>query len=368
MCGLKASVPEHIEYPRIDPVPEGIHKPFWSVMIPTYNCAQYLERTLKSVLEQDPGPEEMQIEVVDDYSKDDVEAVVQKVGKGRVSFYRQPKNVGATANFNTCLNRSTGSWIHVLHGDDFVLLGFYNAVQDAISRCGKEVDACFIRSAIVDENDKLLGYFSVLPCKEPFLLDGNLDIWWERGWTPPVGIVIRRSFLERTGGYNPKYFHVADTELAVRVAYLGNVAVVNTPLAHYRSYSGSDTGQLIKSGANKQDLLVYLDDLLAKGWIDEPKLRAMRSKVFRDWVNQAIELRSRGFSEAFKANLIAMQRELRPGERLPSIPNSLAVQVKRLLKRLIPPPLRPLAKSVQMATPQKFFTEMRSLIHRYGCR
>ena len=42
-------------------------------MIPTYNPrADYLEETLRSVLQQDPGPEQMQIEVVDDGSTDDV--------------------------------------------------------------------------------------------------------------------------------------------------------------------------------------------------------------------------------------------------------------------------------------------------------
>src|SRR2546423_1107808 len=43
-------------------------RPFWSVMIPTYNArADYLEETLRSVLRQDPGPEQMQIEVLDDW-------------------------------------------------------------------------------------------------------------------------------------------------------------------------------------------------------------------------------------------------------------------------------------------------------------
>jgi cellulose synthase/poly-beta-1,6-N-acetylglucosamine synthase-like glycosyltransferase len=50
--------------PKIDSVLEGFNRPFWSVMIPTYNCAKYLRKTLKSVLEQDLGLEKMQIEIV----------------------------------------------------------------------------------------------------------------------------------------------------------------------------------------------------------------------------------------------------------------------------------------------------------------
>jgi glycosyltransferase involved in cell wall biosynthesis len=54
---------------------------------PDYNCASYLRETLASVLAQDPGPEHMQIEVIDDCStKDDPQAVVREMGMGRVSF------------------------------------------------------------------------------------------------------------------------------------------------------------------------------------------------------------------------------------------------------------------------------------------
>src|SRR5471032_702764 len=93
--------------PRIDPVPEGVHRPQWSVMIPTFNCAKYLWQTLESVLAQDPGTDQMQIEVVDDCStKDDPEALVREIGQGRVAFHRKPQNEGAIRNFNTCIQRS----------------------------------------------------------------------------------------------------------------------------------------------------------------------------------------------------------------------------------------------------------------------
>jgi len=92
-----------ISPPSISSVSLGLNRPKWSVMIPTFNCANYLRQTLESVLEQDPGPDQMQIEVVDDCStKDDPESVVREVGRGRVLFYRKTQNEGAAANFNTC--------------------------------------------------------------------------------------------------------------------------------------------------------------------------------------------------------------------------------------------------------------------------
>ena len=36
----------------IEPVPAGVDRPLWSVMIPTYNCAKYLGEALRSVLSE----------------------------------------------------------------------------------------------------------------------------------------------------------------------------------------------------------------------------------------------------------------------------------------------------------------------------
>ena len=80
-------------------------RPYWSVMIPTYNArADYLEETLNSVLQQDPGPDQMEIEVVDDCSNDNTDSkVTRRLGAGRVTFHAESQNRGLASNWNRCI-------------------------------------------------------------------------------------------------------------------------------------------------------------------------------------------------------------------------------------------------------------------------
>lgn len=88
------------EPPQIAPLPSDRYRPLWSVMIPAYNCSAFLPEAIQSVLMQDMGADMMQIEVVDDYSTDaNIAQLVKEISGGRVSYYRQSKNVGSLRKF-----------------------------------------------------------------------------------------------------------------------------------------------------------------------------------------------------------------------------------------------------------------------------
>src|SRR4051812_23537649 len=90
-----------VDAPRICPVPEGIDRPFWSVMIPAYEPTDLLEQALRSVLDQDPGPDRMQIAVVDDGSPSHrAEEIARRLMPGRVEFHRNELNLGLAGNWN----------------------------------------------------------------------------------------------------------------------------------------------------------------------------------------------------------------------------------------------------------------------------
>ena len=236
--------------PPIEPVPVGESRPRWSVMIPTYECAGYLAETLESVLAQDPGPERMQVEVVDDASSDDPEWVVRR-HEGRVGFHRQPRNVGHTTNLNTCLARARGELVHVLHGDDAVRPGYYAALEPAFD--DPEVGAAFCRYVAMDDAGR---WTTIAPLEAGE--DGVLDGWLERialgqrVQTPAM--VVRRSLYERLGGFDDRAGDAEDWEMWTRIAAHAKVWHVVEPLALYRVRSASLSRGTLRTGEHVRNL------------------------------------------------------------------------------------------------------------------
>lgn len=241
--------------PTIKPLSDGELRPLWSVMIPTYNCAKYLRETLTSVLAQDPGSNTMQIMVVDDCStQDDPEGVVKELGQGRVEFYRQPQNVGAPRNFQTCLEMSRGHLIHQLHGDDLVKDGFYQKMELAFSK-NTEIGAAFCRNLFIDEYGELQG-FSRLEMTESGILPSHE--WLEQiasiNLIQTPAIVVRREVYEQLGGFDFRLAGTEDWEMWVRISVQFPIWYEVTPLAAYRVHSRSLSRSTVKSGFLPQQL------------------------------------------------------------------------------------------------------------------
>ncbi len=220
-------------------------------MIPTYNRTAHLERALSGVLSQDPGAEEMQIEVVDNASTlDDPEPLVRRVGGDRVSFVRQPRNIGMVPNFNSCIERSRGEWVHILPSDDVVFSGFYTRLKTALE--GRdEVGAAFSRNAFIDENERWLGT-SELESPTAGILPGFIEKIGVSSRIVCPSIVVRRSVYEQLGGFRTDLIG-ADWEMWIRVAAHYPIWYEPEILGAWRLHSSSMSTALIRSGATIVD-------------------------------------------------------------------------------------------------------------------
>jgi glycosyltransferase involved in cell wall biosynthesis len=239
--------------PIIRPVPGDMARPVWSVMIPAYNCAQYLPQTLESVLSQGIPEEQMQIEVVDDASTDaDIRALVERLGQGRIGYFRQLENVGSLRNFETCINRSRGRLVHILHGDDVVKKGYYGAME-GLFRQYPEAGAAFCRFSYMDENGTEKH---IQTCEQK--QDGILENWVSRiaehQRIQYAAITVRREVYEKVGGFYAITYG-EDWEMWVRIARYFPVAYTPKVLAAYRKHRTSISGDKLVNGQNVRDLV-----------------------------------------------------------------------------------------------------------------
>ncbi|NER01425.1 MAG: glycosyltransferase, partial [Okeania sp. SIO3C4] len=280
-----------IEYPEINPLSDNNHRPFWSVVIPTYKKVKYLEQTLKSVLQQAPSPEEMQIEVINDCPdvkiQTEIEAIVRKVGGERINFYRHfPQDIGQAPIFNICLQRAQGYWVHLLHDDDFILPGFYENLRQVIEK-NTTVGAAFSRHYYIDENDNQ-KMVSPLEKETPGIIPNWLEKIVVMQRIQCASIVVKRSVYEKLGGFCPEANSAADWEMWKRIATYYSVGYQPQPLACYRLHSASESTRLIKFGGNIADTRKSIE--ISESYLPPEKAKKLSTQAREHYAISATQI------------------------------------------------------------------------------
>ena len=87
-----------------------------SVIIATYNVQTYIERAIRSALDQQGVS--VEVIVVDDKSTDDTVSIASRINDPRIKIIRRANNGGPSVTRNEGFTAASGSWIAVLDGDD----------------------------------------------------------------------------------------------------------------------------------------------------------------------------------------------------------------------------------------------------------
>jgi glycosyltransferase involved in cell wall biosynthesis len=208
-----------------------------SIVIPTYNRADTLSRSIDSALSQTYRP--IEVIVVDDGSTDRTCEVLASYG-GRIRHEKQA-NAGPSSARNRGVGMSRGEFIAFLDSDDVWHVDKISR-QVRLMDGGGHVDCCITNASIIDTTEAALTTFraSDVMC--------GLD---EGYWLNPAEIIatrfvlfnqcalIRRSAFEEVGGFNPGMRLLEDHDLAFRLALRGEWAFISDPLViKYNDTSG----------------------------------------------------------------------------------------------------------------------------------
>lgn len=133
-------------------------KPLVSVIIPVYNCAEYIGECIDSVAEQ--TYDNIEIIVVNDGSKDGSENIIKDKRKRyhNILYYKQ-RNKGVSAARNLGIKKARGEYITFVDGDD--LVGKY-LVECLVNQITCTHPGCIIVSKptqkINEFKERVLGY------------------------------------------------------------------------------------------------------------------------------------------------------------------------------------------------------------------
>ncbi len=231
-------------------------KPGVSVVIPLFNQAEYIDRSIASVLAQEREPE--QVVVVDDGSTDDGAARIEALDDPRIKLVRQA-NTGVSAARNRGISESSHEMVAFLDADDEWLPGH---LQSLVELAGKYPAAGLLANGFRVtgpgyERDCTIGEAHRVFSPDIYLaavLTGNYPVWTS------AAMVRKSAFDAIEGGFMTSHTHGEDHALWLLLVLDHGLAVSGSIGAVYHQNLGGLAGRLV---TEPDALMVTIDRILA---------------------------------------------------------------------------------------------------------
>lgn len=204
-----------------------------SVIMPVYNCGQYIGQSIQSIQRQ--TIKDIEIICVDDGSTDYSAGIIRSFQKndGRITLYSQ-KNQGAGAARNLGMRHAQGEFIAFLDADDYYL--DTDALERMFCTCKeRKVSVCGTKIHIEREGklfkDRAYGKVAEASGHNPVLQ--YRDFQFDYGY---YGFIFERKLLIENRIQFPLYRRFQDPVFFVRVMYAaGQFCFIDKALYAYRA-------------------------------------------------------------------------------------------------------------------------------------
>jgi len=196
-----------------------------SVIIPTLNRANYLRRSLLSVINQEGV--DFEIIIVDDFSQDDSYDRISDLLDDRIRYVRLEASIGAAQARNVGAAQARGKYLAFQDSDDVWLPGKLIAQFQALE-AGKPNEVLNFCS-----HQRVIGTDQVtIPSKATQQKSGDIfEELLKENFISTQTILVRRQIFEEIGGFDPMLPRYQDWDIALRLSAKYNVQFLPTIFA-----------------------------------------------------------------------------------------------------------------------------------------
>jgi glycosyltransferase involved in cell wall biosynthesis/SAM-dependent methyltransferase len=217
-----------------------------SIVTPSYNQGEFIERTVRSVLLQ--RYPDLEYIVMDGGSTDDTVERLQPY-KDQFSYFVSERDEGQADAIAKGFARSSGEIMAYLNSDDLLAPDALHFVARFFQE-NPDIDWIYSHRCTVDERDQVIWYW-ILPPHQSFLMRR-----WD--YIPQETCFWRRSLFEKTGNIDRSYKFAMDYDLFVRFMNDGHGRRLNRFLGAFRDHNTSKTKQLLATTGAREMLRVRL--------------------------------------------------------------------------------------------------------------
>ncbi len=204
---------------------------FVSVIITTYNRADYIEQTLNSI--QNQTYSNLEILVIDDGSNDEIATKVKSICSqfSKCKYYWKP-NSGQPDSRNYGINLAKGTFIGFCDDDDYWVLNKLE-IQLEILNTNKDFD---IVTGCIAYVDKFGASLETTKCHTGYNHGYIFKELLSKNRTDAVTPLLRRNVFYKTGYFNPKFTISEDWDFWRRASYYHKFYATNQVLAYVRKH------------------------------------------------------------------------------------------------------------------------------------
>lgn len=177
-----------------------------TIVTPSYNQGEFLERTIQSVLTQDyPNLEYI---IIDGGSTDGSIDIIRKYSE-RLAYWTSAPDKGQSDAVNKGWRHSTGEILGWLNSDDIYQPGSITAVVEFFAT-HPDVDMAYGDCGVIDETGRVIGQ------SEPAAFDLN-DLINYKDFIPQPSTFFKRHVLDSVGYLDPDLHYSMDYDLWIRI-------------------------------------------------------------------------------------------------------------------------------------------------------
>lgn len=192
-----------------------------SVILPVYNCEQYIFETIQSVLNQTFT--DFELLIVDDCSTDKTVAIIKEFDDDRIQLTLKEKNTGYTDSLNYAISIAKGQYIARMDGDDICVSSRFEK-QVAFLDANPNIILCGSAIQIIGTNTVLRH-----PSNHEAI---KVKLCFGTSFYHPS--VMGRVEVFQANPYDKKYEPAEDYDLWTRLVFQGELANLEEVLLMYR--------------------------------------------------------------------------------------------------------------------------------------